>query len=78
VSIAFYFEITKDILFLTRKIQKNKFCASFRFYLLCASTLVGTAPNSFNLTYGNDFIVYNANFECLIGVIGTRFWRDIA
>jgi hypothetical protein len=31
---AFYFEITENIPFLTRKIQKNKFCASFPLYFL--------------------------------------------
>jgi hypothetical protein len=35
VSTTFYFEITKNIPFLTRKIQKNKFCASFPLYFLC-------------------------------------------
>jgi hypothetical protein len=29
---AFYFEMIEDIPFLTRKIQKNKFCAFFYIY----------------------------------------------
>ena len=32
---AFYFEIIENIPFLTRKFQKNKFCASFPLYFLC-------------------------------------------
>jgi hypothetical protein len=31
---VFYFEIIENIPFLTRKIQKNKFCASFPLYFL--------------------------------------------
>jgi hypothetical protein len=31
----FYFKITKNIQFLTRKFRKNNFCASFQFYFLC-------------------------------------------
>jgi hypothetical protein len=31
---TFYFEIIKNIPFLTRKFQKNKFCASFPLYFL--------------------------------------------
>jgi hypothetical protein len=31
----FYFKITKNIQFLTRKFQKNKFCASFQFHFIC-------------------------------------------
>jgi hypothetical protein len=33
-SMAFYFEIIEIIPFLIRKIQKNKFSASFQFYFL--------------------------------------------
>jgi hypothetical protein len=31
---AFYFEIIENIPFLTRKMQKIKFCSSFQFYFL--------------------------------------------
>jgi hypothetical protein len=31
---VFYFEITKNIQFFTRKFWKNNFCASFPFYIL--------------------------------------------
>ena len=33
-STKFYFEIIENNPFLIRKIQKNKFCASFQFYFL--------------------------------------------
>jgi hypothetical protein len=31
---VYYFEITENILLFTRKLQKNKFSASFQFYFL--------------------------------------------
>jgi hypothetical protein len=37
----FYFKIIKHIQFLVRKIQKNKFCASFKFYFLCIFLVIG-------------------------------------
>jgi hypothetical protein len=37
---VFYFEITKNIQFLTRKFGKNNFCASLPFYSLCVVLLV--------------------------------------
>jgi hypothetical protein len=37
----FYFKIIENIQFLTRKFQKNKFCASFQFYFMCVFLIIG-------------------------------------
>jgi hypothetical protein len=43
----FYFKITKNIQFRTRKFQKNKFYASFQFYFLCIFLVRGNLVSKY-------------------------------